>query len=101
MIRSKKYKNNARGRRCTMQIAGVCSHDADTVVFTHFPDESHGIGIKADDIVGGDACSSCHDAIDRRTKTPAEFEEHRHFYLMRSMVRTIKSRIEAGIVIIK
>ena len=34
----------ARGEECTLNIAGVCSYDPDTVVLCHFPSDSHGIG---------------------------------------------------------
>lgn len=55
MIRSKKITQSAKGESCTLQIAGFCHGDTDSVVFCHFPDESHGMGIKSDDICGGGA----------------------------------------------
>lgn len=100
-IRSKKYTQAARGQQCTLQIAGVCNHNPETVVFAHFPDEGHGMGIKADDFIGGDCCSACHDAIDGRVKN-TDFDGYtKDFYLRRSMTRTIRRRIEAGILELK
>lgn len=97
MIRSKKYKDAARGQPCTLNIAGVCNYDPETVVFAHFPDESHGMAKKADDFIGGDCCSSCHDAIDGRVKCE-EYQQHKGFYLRRAQNRTMRNRIERGMV---
>ena len=33
----------ARGEECTLNIAGVCSYDPETVVLCHFPSDSHGL----------------------------------------------------------
>ena len=41
MIRSKKITNAARDQDCTLNILGVCNFDPATVVFCHFPYESH------------------------------------------------------------
>lgn len=97
MIKSKKYRDAARGQQCTLNIAGVCNYQEETVVFCHFPDNSSGTGIKADDISGGDGCSACHDAIDDRVKHDIDLD----FYLRRSQTRTIRRRIEQGILCIK
>ena len=96
MIKSKKYRDGARGQQCTMNIAGHCSYQEETVVFAHFPDESNGMGKKPDDISGGDCCSACHDVVDGRVHSE-EFRWHKHVYLRRSQTRTIKRRIEQGI----
>ena len=37
----------AKGEECTLNIAGVCSYDPETVVLCHFPSDSHGIGFKS------------------------------------------------------
>jgi hypothetical protein len=97
-IRSKHYTNGARGQDCTLQIVGVCTNHA--VVFAHFPDESHGIALKSDDHVGGDCCMQCHDVIDRRIINEG-FEEHRDWYLRRAQNRTIRNRIEQGLMTMK
>lgn len=101
MIKTKKYTGAARGQVCTAQISGVCNYETETVVFCHFPDESHGIALKADDYIGGDCCSACHDVIDGRVPAPPGWNENKHFYLMRSMIRTIRTRIESGVVVVK
>ena len=93
-IRSKKITNFARGQECTLNIAGVCSYNSETVVYCHFPDESHGMAKKSDDISGGFACASCHDAIDGRS---SEFIEHKDWYLRRAQTRTIRKLLENGV----
>lgn len=98
MIRSKQYTDGARGQDCTLQIVGVCTNR--NVVFCHFPDESHGTALKADDHVGGDGCMDCHDVVDRR-RWSTDFEEHREFYLRRAQNRTIRNRIEQGLLTMK
>lgn len=101
MIRSKKYTVAAKQQQCTLQIVGVCNHDPDTVVFCHFPDGHRGMGLKADDISGGDGCSSCHDMVDGRAQVIPEWSENKQFYMRRSMTRTIRRRIEDGILVLK
>ena len=43
----------AKGEQCTLNIAGVCNYNPETVVFCHFPSETHGMGLKSDDLSGG------------------------------------------------
>jgi len=83
-----------------MNIAGVCNYQEETVVFCHTPDETHGIALKADDICGFDGCSACHDAVDGRVKSD-EFLEHKEFYLRRAVTRTIRRRLEQGVLCLK
>ena len=99
-IISKQIRNSARDEDCTLQIAGVCNHNASTTVLAHFPDESKGIGKKSDDISAGFCCSSCHDAIDMRVRSE-HFKENEDFYLRRAQTRTIKRLIELGVITIK
>lgn len=42
----------AKGEQCTLNIAGVCNYNPETVVFCHFPSETHGMGLKSDDLSG-------------------------------------------------
>ena len=58
----------ARGRECQVRLVGVCNGDPATTVLAHYRLMGlSGIGIKSPDIFGAFSCSSCHDAIDRRT----------------------------------
>lgn len=99
-MRSKKITDAARGEQCTLQIAGVCNGNPETVVFCHYPHESHGMGIKAADLSGGFGCSACHDLIDRRNPRWLH-DTDREWYMRRSQVRTMERLFERGILCIK
>ena len=51
----------AKGEECTLNIAGVCSYDPETVVLCHFPSDSHGIGFKSPDVSAGCSHWACLD----------------------------------------
>lgn len=87
----------AKGEQCTLNIAGVCNYNPETVVFCHFPSETHGMGLKSDDLSGGFGCSSCHDVIDGRLHIKLSRED-KEFYMRRSQFRTLLKLIDKGIV---
>lgn len=99
MIKSKKIREAARGQDCTFNIAYVCNYDNSTTVLAHLPDESHGMGHKADDISAAFACSACHDVVDGRvfndSFTSGTVKE---WYMRRAMVRTWRKLIEMGVI---
>jgi hypothetical protein len=97
VIRSNKIRQAARGEQCTLQILGCCNGRTETVVFVHFPDESHGMGLKATDLSGAFACSGCHDAVDRRTRSQ-ELEDSRDWCLRRAQTRTLARLVELEVV---
>lgn len=82
-------RNAAKGEQCTLNIAGVCNYNPETVVFCHFPSETHGMGLKSDDLSGGFGCSSCHDVIDGRSHIRLSRED-KEFYMRRSQFRTMR-----------
>lgn len=90
----------AKGQDCTVNAVGVCNYDPATTVFAHLSDESKGMGTKSDDLSGCDACHACHDWIDRR-RNDGPPEEEREWYMRRAQVRTLRRRIEQGIITIK
>jgi hypothetical protein len=98
-IESSKIRAAAKGQECTLNIAGVCSYDDTTTVLCHLPDESHGVGRKSDDLSACFGCSSCHDALDRRSGGLPDDE--REFYMRRAMVRTWRILVDMGIIAIK
>lgn len=98
-IESKKLRDSASGQECAFHIVGVCNYDESTTVLAHLPDETKGIARKSDDISAAFACSACHDAIDGRAKS-AEFEQFRDWYMRRAQVRTLRTWIEQGLIII-
>jgi hypothetical protein len=100
MIDGKKIRASARGQDCTIQLPG-CSPgpDNETVVLAHYQAPKHGsMGGKPHDSSAAYACSSCHDALDRRTKWPIDirqdmtcremYENGREWYWFRGMRRT-------------
>lgn len=103
-IESKQYREAAKGMDCTIQIPGICNHRPETTVFCHFSDESSGTRRKSDDISGGDGCSDCHAAIDGRAHRK-EWDRYsdadKEWFIRRSQTRTLRRRIEQGIVQVK
>lgn len=67
-IVSKKLRDSARGRDCTVRLPGVCNFNPDTTVLAHLPCGSRGVGMKSPDLIAVFACSGCHDAIDGRVR---------------------------------
>lgn len=97
-IRSDKLRQSARGQQCTLQISGVCNHDPETTVLAHLPDESKGMGRKADDICACFACSACHDVLDGRINHWPITEADREFYMRRALIRTWRKWVEMGLI---
>jgi len=91
-------RKQARGRGCMVRLEGVCNHNSETVVLAHIrmPGIS-GMGLKADDLLGAWACSSCHDAIDRRSHMDLDRDYVRLAHL-EGMVRTIAQLRKEGLV---
>lgn len=100
-MRSKKITQAAKGEQCTLQIAGVCNGNPETTVFCHFPDSSHGVGIKATDFSGGFGCSACHDVVDGRVRSNEFQGAAKDWYMRRSQTRTMERLFERGILCIK
>ena len=98
MIRSNKIRTAARGASCSVNILGICNHNAETTVLAHLSSERHGMALKSCDLSSTCfACSSCNDVIDRRV-IDDEFELSREWYLRRAQTRTLARLIERGIV---
>ena len=90
-------RKEARGRGCMVRIPDVCSHNSETVVLAHYRLAGvSGIGMKSPDILGAWACSSCHDAIDRRAHTDLDRDYVRLLHL-EGMVRTIAQLNREGL----
>jgi hypothetical protein len=87
----------ARGRECQIRLENICSGDPTTVVLAHLrmPGLS-GMGIKSPDLLAAYACSSCHDACDRRSHM-----ELAHVYVrlafFEGMARTQALLIKEGV----
>ena len=98
-IRSRKYLDASRGQPCTLEITGACLGGTETTIPAHVRDETFGMAQKADDISVVDACKGCHDVFDGRTHMPLTKDEWL-FYALRGLQRTLRNRVERGILAI-
>ena len=94
---SNAIRKSAKGEDCTLNIAGVCNNDTETVVLCHFPSDWSGRGIKSPDFVAGYGCHACHQALDGHNLS----SEERDFYMRRSTYRTHRMLIGKGLMIFK
>lgn len=62
---SKKLRDSANGRTCTLRLYG-CGFDDGTVVLAHIPCGQRGVGIKGPDLIACFACDNCHSILDGR-----------------------------------
>jgi len=90
-------RKEAKGRGCMVRIPGVCTHNSETVVLAHVRLTGvSGMGMKSPDILGAWACSSCHDAVDRRNHTDLDRDYVRLAHL-EGMARTIAQLEKEGL----
>jgi len=93
-----KLRKEAKGRGCMVRIPEVCNHNSETVVLAHYRLAGvSGIGMKSPDVLGAWACSSCHDAIDRRAHTDLDRDYVRLLHL-EGMARTIAQLNREGLI---
>lgn len=58
----------AKAQICRVRLPGVCNGNRETTVLAHVREGFYGMGVKPPDLCGVHACSSCHDAIDGRSR---------------------------------
>jgi hypothetical protein len=93
-------RRSAKGESCTLNVAGICNHNPETVVLCHLPIlADHGFAMKVADYCAAYGCSDCHDWIDNR-KGVQPYEE-RLYYAARGLVRTQSRMIEKGLIVVK
>jgi hypothetical protein len=81
-----------------VRIPDVCNHNSETVVLAHYRLAGvSGIGMKSPDVLGAWACSSCHDAIDRRAHTDLDRDYVRLLHL-EGMARTLAQLNREGLI---
>jgi hypothetical protein len=81
-----------------VRLTGICNHDPNTVVLAHIRMMGiSGMGLKADDLLGAWACSSCHDAIDRRSHTDLDRDFVKLAHL-EGVMRTIAQLRKEGLI---
>ncbi|MFC4526389.1 DUF1364 family protein [Dyella halodurans] len=94
----------AAGEDCTLNVAGVCNYNAETVILAHFRWLGDcGGSMKPTDLQAAYGCSECNRWTD--SPTPAErnatYESDRNFYALRAMVRTQLRMVAKGIIQVK
>lgn len=99
LARSKKVKNSARGKECTLRFYQVCNGNHETTIYAHVG-SAGGMGMKCGDNMGVYACSSCHDLIDGRIKHP-EGSYDFSADILRALEETQQQLIDDGIMVIK
>ena len=68
-------------------------------MFAHAPSEDKGMGIKSPDWWGADCCAACHDIVDGRHDVSVNIGAYDiNDCFMRGVYRTIKRRIEQGVI---
>ena len=84
-FKSQKLRDFADGKDCTLMLPGICNRNPETTVLCHIRAFGMaGVGMKPPDYHAVFACSSCHDALDRRgTKVGVEWEE-----VLRALMQT-------------
>lgn len=88
----------ARGRECTVRLVGICNRNPETTVLAHFRLAGvSGMGIKSPDLLAAFACSSCHDAIDRRAHMDLDRDYVRLAHL-EGVVRTQAELLKLGVI---
>ena len=94
-----KLTRAAKNQECTIQLYPYCNGNIETTVFCHAPSEDKCMTKKSPDWWGADGCSDCHDIVDGRVRVNISREEiYRCF--VRGIYRTLKRRIDQGLIII-
>lgn len=97
-IRSPQYLAAAQGQPCQLRFAGVCldphGHGHETTVFAHFR-YGKGMGQKAHDFDGADACTNCHRFLDEGWAGKVSWTVVLET-MLRGLERTLENRIRRG-----
>jgi hypothetical protein len=102
-IRSRKVLDSARGQPCSARFPGICNGNPETTVWAHLNGHAFGkgAGIKAHDILGFHACSSCHFYYDVGHGThPILRDDELIMLVLRGVCDTWVRLIRMGIVIV-
>lgn len=100
-MKQTKLTRSARGELCTLRITGVCNFNPETTVFAH---TGSGTAKRRTD-KGCYACSSCHDAIDYRSKVflsddpkeQARCHRVRLYYIAKAEAETARRLFDKGL----
>ena len=92
-----KLTKAARGKPCQVRLFPYCDGGGETTVFAHMNCDDKGMGFKSPDWWGADCCANCHDVLDGRSGAGYSQLELKGFFVD-GVYRTIKSRIEEGLI---
>lgn len=101
-IRSKRIRESARGRPCTVR-GPTCNRNPETTVWAHSPFRIHnngGMGMKCGDLFGCYSCADCHSWLAGLVNHSGPSESRTLAY-HRAQDRSLQMLIEAGIVQVK
>src|SRR5699024_11206231 len=90
-IRSKKIRQSAKGKACTLRVTNCSSRE--TVVFAHLNSNYKGVGNKSPDLFGCYACGNCHTALDAGKVSKGD--------QLRAMQETIMELYQQGLIEVK
>lgn len=101
-IRSSKVLRSAKGQPCAARFPGICNDNPETTVWAHLNGHAFGkgMGIKAHDVLGFHACSSCHAAYDLGQGTKDWLAGGMHKMVLDAVCTTWVRLIRAGIIVV-
>lgn len=77
---------------CQVRLPDVCNHDPATTVLAHYRLAGiSGLGIKAPNVLGAWACSSCHTYVDTHKDVATQLS------FLQGIMRTIANLVEDGV----
>ena len=84
----------AKGKRCEMQLVGVCNDDPETTVLAHIRRGNPGVGRKPHDLCAVRACFECHREIDLQVRRVPLMDLH----ILAGLMRTWVAHVEEGLI---
>lgn len=97
MIRSKKLRQHAKGKPCTLRF-DCCDGGGETTVLAHIRDSNKGMGQKASDLSACYACGPCHDLLDHH---PHKIDVREfYWYQLRALQETLQALYDDGLLIV-
>lgn len=101
MSKQTKITKSSSGQTCKVRIPFVCNRNEETTVPAHINGVrfNHGMGQKVSDLFMADCCSSCHEVLDGRVKSPYSKNELKVMHY-EGVLETQSRLLEDGLVVI-
>lgn len=100
-IVSKKIRDFAKGKPCTLRIPGVCKGRQYTTVACHVNSNYKGVANKSPDMFTVIGCAHCHRFIDEDFWKHDYTKEQRDAELLRALMESQMEYVKAGLIEIK